>query len=283
MARLKAKKQRLADREAAQVKLDLEEAKFKNENRKQQIRKSKMQMLQQTDMMKNFRSAMLLTEVAQERADQADLSTSRTAYYKRKENDRVERMVVDIREGEEKELRDLKEARLAAMAVAGTHLEDAARHRESRRTVRLENLRMQSELDKDYIEYVEQEGKKAGAIRAKNVMLTDQRRECDFETRTIKEGISVLDRAAGAKALLAKTCKDEWDEECKRRMLAERRAKIELRERLAESLHVQEQDRSAEEAERIAKVQAERNQQVQCYRQTLGTESLYLLQSDYKS
>jgi len=261
-ARLANKAKRIADKEAVQIKLDLEEAKFQNELHKQKIRKAKGQMLQQTDMMKNFRSAMLLTEVSQARADQADLFVGRRVHTKEMDQQRVQRMIADIREGEEKELKDLKEARLAAMSVAGTNLDEAAVHRETRRKERLENLRMQSELDKDYITYVDEEAQKKAALLEKNLTVVQQRRQIDAHTRSVRQGVAVLDRAAQRKADLAKESKEAMDTEIKARALKARKAAIKRREMLAEQLYVIEADKTAEENELIARVTAERYQKM---------------------
>jgi len=261
-ARLAAKAKRLADKEAAQIKLDVEEAKFQNQLRKQKIRKAKGQMLQQTDMMKNFRSAMLLTEVAQERKDQTDLFAGRRAHNKEMDAQRVERMVQDIREGEEKELKDMKEARLAAMHVAGTNLDEAAAHRDARRKERIENLRMQAELDKDYIAYVDEEAQKSAALREKNLTVVRQRKQIDAHARSVKAGVAVLDLADTRKADMAKESKQEMDDEIKARMMKARKEAIKRREMLAEQLYVIEADKTAEENALIARVTAERYQKM---------------------
>ncbi|GAA37120.2 hypothetical protein CLF_103465 [Clonorchis sinensis] len=71
--KLDERAKRLADEEAARVAIDIEEAKLQAEQRKAAIEEAKLKMYYQTDQMKQLHSALLLTEVLQERNAQLEL------------------------------------------------------------------------------------------------------------------------------------------------------------------------------------------------------------------
>nr|XP_002128435.1 coiled-coil domain-containing protein 173 [Ciona intestinalis] len=77
--KLQARKLREEKEEEGRVKLDIEEAKYQAEKRKQAIDKAKTIQYFQTDRIKSFHGALLLTEVLKERDAQVELKKQKEA------------------------------------------------------------------------------------------------------------------------------------------------------------------------------------------------------------
>ncbi|XP_066497266.1 cilia- and flagella- associated protein 210 [Hoplias malabaricus] len=71
--KLEAKKKKEEAEEEERKTMDIEEAKFQQQKRKEAIERAKMQLYYQTDRVKGFHSALLLTEVLKEREAQIEL------------------------------------------------------------------------------------------------------------------------------------------------------------------------------------------------------------------
>jgi hypothetical protein len=256
--RLDAKAKREADKEARLVKLDLEEAKFQAQQRKAAITRAKVQMFRQTDLVKTFESAQLLTEVINERSRQGNFSEKRDKLRAEVEKQRQERMYEDIRAAESEEMAKMEKARVHAVDTAGHQLEEAARHRAERRTLRKADLAQQAAIDQDYVNFIRDESEKEKLQRTKAVSLVSDRKACDATTGRIRQRTHLLETIALEKANLAKTYKEDMDERRKHDELAARRAEILKREQMAESLAVIEEDNSAEEGRRIREAQEQK-------------------------
>ncbi|EDO49042.1 predicted protein [Nematostella vectensis] len=76
--KLQARKIREEKEEAERVKIDIEEAKHQAQKRKEAIEKAKTQQYYQTDRVKTFHSALLLTEVIKEREAQVKMKKGQT-------------------------------------------------------------------------------------------------------------------------------------------------------------------------------------------------------------
>lgn len=79
LQKLEARKIREEKEEAERVQIDIEEAKYQAEKRKEAIDKAKTLQYYQTDRVKGFHGALLLTEVLKERDAQLDLKRAREA------------------------------------------------------------------------------------------------------------------------------------------------------------------------------------------------------------
>ncbi|XP_066302151.1 cilia- and flagella- associated protein 210-like [Branchiostoma lanceolatum] len=75
--RLEARKIREDHEEAERVQVDIEEAKYQAEQRRKAIEKAKTQQYYQTDRVKGFHGALLLTEVLKERDAQVELKQAK--------------------------------------------------------------------------------------------------------------------------------------------------------------------------------------------------------------
>jgi len=256
--RLEAKAKRESDKEARQVKLDLEEAKFQAQQRKAAITRAKVQMFRQTDLVKTFESAQLLTEVINERSRQGNFGEHRDTLRAGVETQRQKSMYEDIRAAEKEEMEKMSQARANAVDTAAHQLEEAARHRAERRATRKADLAQQAAIDLDYVNFIRDESEKDAQNRMKGLKLVSDRHDCDATTGRIRNRTALLETIALEKANLAKTSKDEMDERRKADELAARKEEILKRERLAESLAVIEEDNSAEESRRIREAQEQK-------------------------
>jgi hypothetical protein len=257
-AKLHAKEKRDAEKEALQVKQDLEDAKYVAEQRKQQIRKSKMQMFRQTDMVKAFEASQLLTEVVNERSRQGNFAEDRNTMRAGVEQQRMDRMVADIQAAEREEVEKQERARKAAVSTAKHQLEEAASHRNQRRHDRKAQLEHQAAIDADYIAYIQEQSEKAAAKKAATLKMVADRRQCDDDNRQMKQRVSLLDTVTLEKAAMAKAAQDVMAERLKTETLASRRFEIKKRENMAASLAQVQEDNSAGENERIRVAQEEK-------------------------
>lgn len=132
--KLEARRQREEQEEEERKLLDVEEAKFQAEQRREAIERAKTQQYFQTDRLKGFHSALLLTEVLKEREAQVELKK-----LKEKMNNGADR---DLREKAEQEYheflqKDLEEKRRQAemnkMTAEFQKAQIEDRHRQSER------------------------------------------------------------------------------------------------------------------------------------------------------
>jgi len=256
--RLHAKEQREADKEAAQVKLDLEEAKYQAQLRKERIQKSKIQMFRQTDMVKSFESAQLLTEVVNERSRQGNFAEGRNRMRAEVEEARRQRMIQDILEAEREEVAKQERARQAAVATAGHQLEEAAAHRAQRRADRKAQLEQQAAIDDDYVNFIQEEADLSMTRKAEIQGMIDARHDADVVNARMKKRIGMLETITLEKAAMAKASQEEMAERRKADDLAARRLEIKKREDMAEALAVIAEDNSEQENRRIREAQEAR-------------------------
>ncbi|TGZ60697.1 hypothetical protein CRM22_008394 [Opisthorchis felineus] len=101
--KLDERAKRLADEEAARVAIDIEEAKLQAEQRKAAIEEAKLKTYYQTDQIKQLHSALLLTEVLQERNAQLELKKLCERTKGDKEKVLVEQWKRDLAEAERQE------------------------------------------------------------------------------------------------------------------------------------------------------------------------------------
>jgi len=94
--KLQAKQLREEAEEQKRVKIDIEEAKFQAEQRKHAIEQAKTKQYYQSDRVKEFHGALLLTEVIKERELQIELKKAREAVIN--DPDRFKRMQAQLAE-----------------------------------------------------------------------------------------------------------------------------------------------------------------------------------------
>lgn len=256
--RLAAKSKRAQEREEAQVAIDLEEAKFQAEERRKAIQRCKVKMFKETDMMKEFHGAMVLTETINERGRQTNFKASRQGALDAVEERRRLAMIADVKQAEIDELNKLKHARRDAMAVADHHLQRAADNRAARRKERQGLLEQQDAINEDYVNFLGEERATYSKRRDATIQNQGERWQCDAKAKKLQAHTALLLDVENEKQALYKARADALKDRIKEDTLADRRIATKRREDLAEKLAVIEADHTAEEAARNAAYQAEK-------------------------
>ncbi|XP_075034765.1 cilia- and flagella- associated protein 210 [Mixophyes fleayi] len=96
--RLKSRKLREEREEEEKKKIDLEEAQFQAEKRREAIEKAKTKQYYQNDKVKTFHSALLLTEVLKERDAQIELKNKRMNMSNKQDKDTLSNMQRELEE-----------------------------------------------------------------------------------------------------------------------------------------------------------------------------------------
>ncbi|XP_033106191.1 coiled-coil domain-containing protein 173-like [Anneissia japonica] len=99
LKKLEARKIREEKEEKERVQIDIEEAKFQAEKRKEAIEKAKTLQYYQTDRVKGFHGALLLTEVLKEREAQIELQKAKEEHLKNKDKHLLEKYQRDLEAG----------------------------------------------------------------------------------------------------------------------------------------------------------------------------------------
>lgn len=256
--RLEGKKKRAEEKEAAQIKLDIEEAKYQAQLRKDRIRKAQIQVFRQTDMVKTFESAQLLTEVVNERSRQGNFHEEREAMRADVEAARMERMIADIQAAEKEEMEKQERMRNAAVSTAAHQLEEAAAHRAQRRADRKAMLEQQAAIDEDYVNFVQEEADLALTRKAEVQAMIDARKAADVTNSQRRKRTELMETITLEKAAMAKASQEAMADRRKADELASRKLEIKRREDMAASLAQIEEDNSGEENRRIREAQEKR-------------------------
>ncbi|KAG8559710.1 hypothetical protein GDO81_017422 [Engystomops pustulosus] len=96
--KLQAKKLREEREEEEKQKIDLEEAQYQAEKRRQAIENARLKQYYQNDKVKTFHSALLLTEVIKERDAQLELKSKRMNMNNRQDKDTLAKMQRELEE-----------------------------------------------------------------------------------------------------------------------------------------------------------------------------------------
>ncbi|RVE58004.1 hypothetical protein OJAV_G00204990 [Oryzias javanicus] len=116
--RLEANKVREQIEEEKRKQIDLEEANYREQKRKEAVKKAEMQLYYQTDRVKGLHSALLLTEVLKEREAQIDLKQQKKSATKNVEKEILEKIKTRedeaMKQEEEKTLQKRRERRIFA-------------------------------------------------------------------------------------------------------------------------------------------------------------------------
>ncbi|NXU83089.1 CC173 protein, partial [Xiphorhynchus elegans] len=143
--KLKAKKLREEREEEKRKLLDLEEAKLRAAKRKETIDHAKTYLSYQNERMKQFHSALLLTEVLKERDAQVEFQKLRSVVNKKKEREAEERAFKEyiLEEQEKAHQHYMKE-----QALRKYQLEQIKEHEHQADLAKLENKRQVEETER---------------------------------------------------------------------------------------------------------------------------------------
>ncbi|XP_041056341.1 coiled-coil domain-containing protein 173 isoform X1 [Carcharodon carcharias] len=119
--RLDAGKLRKEGEEAARQQLDIEEAKYMAQKRKESLEQARTLLFYQTDRVKGFNAALMLTEALKEQEAQIELKRKRTNLLKREEKTQMEELQLRINLGEDEEYQKIIKQKEKSKALAVFH------------------------------------------------------------------------------------------------------------------------------------------------------------------
>ncbi|XP_064401138.1 cilia- and flagella- associated protein 210-like [Halichondria panicea] len=257
LKKLQAGKIREEAEEAERVKLDIEEAKFQADKRRESIEKAKTNLYYQTDRVKHFHGALLLSEVLHERDCQVEYK-KRRAEASKGQDDKFIQIETSIREAGLKA--DIEAAQRRAKerdAVVQFQLKQASNKSQARVNEREAALQEQAQLDKEVREFDAQQK----AIEAKH-----HQKQLDYR----KALDQVLDEKKEREKIQKKNAKDKEEEikifaKAKRKMTEMRKAKEEElfkafqthQARICDKLQAESAQATGEEDRRIAQAVVE--------------------------
>jgi len=226
--KLEARNLREEKEEEERKLIDIEEEKFQAQKRKEAIERAKTQQYYQTDRVKGFHGALLLTEVLKEREAQLELKRLKEKALEGQDNDWLEKARKDYEEGI---LRDQEQARKQIAQLKDTAKFQTAQVREHQKIVDKERGEDQvegEELKRLAAQY-DLERKRLDTIRKQEakVLMTDNLRQID-DVHRIRE--------------IQKMQEEEEDEEC-RIFAAAKRKMMKLRAEKEKQLHHEKQER----------------------------------------
>ncbi|PIK47137.1 putative coiled-coil domain-containing protein [Apostichopus japonicus] len=164
--KLEARKLKEEEEEKQKVKIDIEEAKFQAQKRKEAIEKAKTLQYYQTDRVKGFHGALLLTEVLKEREMQIELKKARKAASGGKDKDALLRHQKDLELGILEDHKKATEALKERQEIAEFQKEQIHQHIVDLEKEIKEGKEEGEELRKQLLHY-EAEKAKIEAIRKK--------------------------------------------------------------------------------------------------------------------
>ncbi|XP_060113416.1 cilia- and flagella- associated protein 210 [Heteronotia binoei] len=141
-AKLKAQKEYKEKIEEERRKIDLEEAKYQAQKRKEAIEKAKIDQYYQSDRVKGFHNALLLTEVLKEREAQIKFQKIKQNLYQSKDEEiECERQKAILKEEEK-----VKESHRKRMQLCKDQLEQIKEHEHLAELSRLEDIKEGEEI-----------------------------------------------------------------------------------------------------------------------------------------
>nr|XP_003226313.2 PREDICTED: coiled-coil domain-containing protein 173 isoform X1 [Anolis carolinensis] len=257
--KLKARKVRKEREEEERRKIDLEEAKYQAQKRKEFIEIAKIQQNYENERVKDFNKAFLLTEVLKERDAQIEFNKIKENLYRSKHEEMEQERLKAIKREEEK----AKERHRKRLELSKEQLEQIKEHEH------------QAEIDK-------QEEKKAGeeiqALVRRHQLELMQKEQEEYQQR-LKRRQAYQEYVADQKTLRAIEKQKEEEEEDKiRRHYQAKRAMAKLkrqkeeeldrlmeihRENITNRLLKQMQKKVEDEDKRIAREVAEREEEIE--------------------
>ncbi|XP_074001858.1 cilia- and flagella- associated protein 210-like [Numenius arquata] len=251
--KLKAKKLREEREEEERKRLDLEEQQFQTAKREEAIDRAKTYLHYQTERLKGFHSALLLTEVLKERDAQVELKKLKSDVNKKKDEEKErERKEAILREQEKAQQHYMNQQALRRDQLEQIkerkHQEDLAKLEAKRegeqidRLNRLYQLEIQRTMEKEQEEKAEQQ-------RLYDEYVTDQKIIKAIEEQKQMEEDDRIKAHFKAKQTIAKLIKEKKAE--MRRLTQERQDKIvsQLAAQMKEALK-REDDRVARDIEK---------------------------------
>ncbi|XP_067938242.1 cilia- and flagella- associated protein 210-like [Watersipora subatra] len=291
--KLEARAIREAKKEEERRQLDLEEAKFQAQKRKEAIEKAKTQQYYQTDRVKNFHSALRLTEVLKERDAQVEFSHLKKAanqgmdraYLEREQRDLEEAIAKDQMEAQ-KRILSAKKNRDFIKAQVMDHLKGKVKEHEldKQEGDELKKLAIQYEIEKKKLDQIRMEEKLQLGLDNKK-QIADREKLLEIERQQEEEENEECRIFAAAKRKMAKLRMEK-----ERQLHNDKQTTLEkIREKLAAQMKTRVDDeddrirRAVEEAEeKQAKDDAERERKARAMIREAETHRLAMMKDAEK-
>lgn len=210
--KLEDRRIRLEKEEEERKKIDVEEALFQAEKRKAAIEKAKLQQYYQTDRVKGFHSALLMTEVLKEREAQIELKRLRDKTHVNLDKDEFEKLRHDYYESlriDAEEKQKVREAKMKTVAFQKAQMEQREREQDRQKQ---DELLEAEELKRLCEEFAEEERRKQEKRREMAAQQAADNRRQMADREMMKE----IDRMQ----------QEEEDEECRLFATAKRKMMI---------------------------------------------------------
>nr|XP_060634721.1 cilia- and flagella- associated protein 210 [Anolis sagrei ordinatus] len=216
--KLKAGKLRKEREEEARRNIDLEEAKYQAQKRKEFIEKAKMQQHYENERVKGFHKAFLLTEVMKERDAQIEFKKIKENLYCSKHEEIEQERLKAVQKEEEK----IKERHVKRLQLSKEQLEQIKEHEH------------QAEIDR---QEEKKEGEEIQALVRRHQLEVMQKEQEEYKQK-LKRRQAYLEYVADQKTLKAiEKQKEEENDDKIRRHYQAKRAMAKLRKEKEEELH----------------------------------------------
>lgn len=235
--KLEARKLREQKEEEEKQAIDLEEAKYQAQKRKEAIEKAKTQQYYQTDRVKNFHSALMLTEVLKEREAQIELKKLQE---KANEGKDAEWLQLAKREHENAILQDQEKARQRIHATKDNQRFLSAQIQEHMKE-------KQEEVEEDHKEGDELQ-RLALQFHTEKERLDQIKR--DEKLQMMRDNVAQINDRRVIKKVMEQQ-EDEEDEEC-RIFAAAKRKMMKLRAEKEQQIHEEKQRNLQKIREKLA-------------------------------
>lgn len=271
--KLEARKLREQKEEEERVAVDIEEAKFQAAQRKEAIDKAKTQQYYQTDRVKGFHSALMLTEVLKEREAQLELKRLKEQAGHGKDREWLDQAQRDHEEAIRQDQAKAAERLLAAADHQKFLKAQIMDHHKVKEKVRLEDavegeelqkLAIQNKLEKERLELIRRDEKQQlmddnrKQIKERDALKKlqeNQEDEEDEECRVFAAAKRKMMRLRAEKEKQLHTEKQRQLEAIREKLAAQLKQKLDDEdERIREAVQEAEEKRAKEEAEKEAKM-----------------------------
>ncbi|XP_069838944.1 cilia- and flagella- associated protein 210 [Dendropsophus ebraccatus] len=251
--KLQAKKLREEREEEEKKRMDLEEAQYQAEKRRQAIENARVKQYNQNDKVKTFHSALLLTEVIKERDAQMELKNQQMSMNNRQDKDTLARMQRELEESiyndQQKALQRSTERKKNANDLLkqieehkhAAGMEKRASHRESEEILRQARL---YEWEMSKVSNLKKEEKRE-IMKAHLAHIADRDLLQALEKQMEEENDDLIRRYVLAKKKMA-NLKKEREEELHRKT-------VERRDKITELLAAQMKQKLDDEEDRLTK------------------------------
>ncbi|XP_078085331.1 cilia- and flagella- associated protein 210 isoform X2 [Mustelus asterias] len=146
--RLDARKLRKAKEEEEKKQIDIEEAKYMAQKRKESLERAKTLLFYQTDRVKGFNAALMLTEALKEQEAQIELKRKKTNLLERQEKSQMEEMQRRINTGEDEEYKKIVKQKEKRKALADFHQQQIKKNERLREQEKQQDVKEGEEIKK---------------------------------------------------------------------------------------------------------------------------------------